>query len=164
MELQKHFKHLTIKKMQKFYVIILAIFLLSNSCTMKKDTESIEKWKNEILETEQSFAKMAEEEGIQKAFLHYAAEDAVLMRNNNLVIGKKAIADYFENQPTENTKASLTWKPDFVEVAASGDLGYTYGKYTYSLVDIDGNIIENNGVFHTVWKKQSNGIWKFVWD
>lgn len=150
--------------MQKFHALILAIFLLSYSCTMKKDTESIGKWKNEILETEQSFAKMAKEEGIQKAFLHYAAEDAVLMRNNNLVVGKKAMAAHFENQPTKNTKVSLTWKPDFVEVAASGDLGYTYGKYTYSFVDADGNVIENKGIFHTVWKRQANGTWKFVWD
>ena len=150
--------------MKKIYILILVIFLLSYSCTMKKDTESIGKWKNEILETEQSFAKMAKEEGIQKAFLHYAAEEAVLMRNNNLVIGKNAIAVHFENQPTKNTNISLTWKTDFVEVATSGDLGYTYGKYTYSFVDAYGNISENKGVFHTVWKRQANGIWKFVWD
>lgn len=150
--------------MQKFYALILAIFLLSYSCAMKKDTGSIGKWKNEILETEQSFAKMAKEEGIQKAFLTYAAKDAVLMRNNNLVIGKSAMTVHFENQSSENTEVSLTWQPDFVDVAASGDLGYTYGKYTYSFVDANGNVIENKGVFHTVWKRQSDGTWKFVWD
>lgn len=131
---------------------------------MKTNEETIEKWKGEILETEQSFAKMTKEEGIQKAFLNYAAEDAVLMRNDSLVIGKKAITNHFENQSTENTSVNLNWEPDFVEVAASGDLGYTYGKYTYSFVDANGNTVENKGIFHTVWKRQPNGIWKFVWD
>lgn len=150
--------------MHKFYVITFVVFLISSSCTMKTDKETIEKWKGEILETEKSFAKMTKEEGIQKAFLNYAAEDAVIMRNDNLVIGKSAINVYFENQPTKNKNVSLSWEPDFVEVAVSGDLGYTYGKYTYSFVDTDGKTVENKGIFHTVWKRQPNGTWKFVWD
>jgi len=28
----------------------------------------------------------------------------------------------------------------------------------------DGNTIENKGVFHTVRKRQTDVIWKFVWD
>lgn len=150
--------------MHKFYVITFVVFLISSSCTMKTDKETIEKWKGEILETEKSFAKMTKEEGIQKAFLNYAAEDAVIMRNDNLVIGKSAINVYFENQPTKNKNVSLSWEPDYVEVAVSGDLGYTYGKYTYSFVDTDGKTVENKGIFHTVWKRQPNGTWKFVWD
>jgi ketosteroid isomerase-like protein len=149
--------------MRKFHSLILAFFFLA-SCSAKKDQETIEKWKNEIIETEQSFAKMAKEAGIQKAFLTYASEEAVLMRNNNLIIGKNAIIDYFENQPSKNAEVSLSWKPDFVEVAASGDLGYTYGKYVYSVIDTLGKTVENNGIFHTVWKRQPNGTWKFVWD
>ncbi|PKP29383.1 MAG: hypothetical protein CVU01_00240 [Bacteroidetes bacterium HGW-Bacteroidetes-18] len=150
--------------MHKFYVITFVVFLISSSCTMKTDKETIEKWKGEILETEKSFAKMTKEEGIQKAFLNYVAEDAVIMRNDNLVIGKSAINVYFKNQPTKNKNVSLSWEPDFVEVAVSGDLGYTYGKYTYSFVDTDGKTVENKGIFHTVWKRQPNGTWKFVWD
>ena len=46
----------------------------------------------------------------------------------------------------------------------SRDLGYTYGHYTFSYIDSGGNKIENKGVFHTVWKRQSDGTWRFVWD
>lgn len=87
-----------------------------------------------------------------------------LLRNNNLVIDKKEITNHFENQPSKNKEVTLTWKIDFIEVAASGDLGYTYGKYTYSFIDTDGNTVKNKGVFHTVWKRQPDGTWKFVWD
>lgn len=129
---------------------------------METEKGAIKKWKDEILETEQNFATMAAEEGIRKAFLTYAAEDAVLMRKNTLGIGKKAITVHFENQKSKDV--SLTWKPDFVDVSESGDLGYTYGHYTFSYIDSRGNTIENKGIFHTVWKKQPDGTWRFVWD
>ncbi|MDH3712078.1 MAG: nuclear transport factor 2 family protein [Cyclobacteriaceae bacterium] len=145
------------------YLIALFLFAASYSCNTP-DKSSIEKWKDEIVDTEQSFTQMAADSGLQKAFLHFAAEDAVLMRNNNLVIGKKAIAERFKNQSTASNEASLTWEPDFVDVSESGDLGYTYGSYTYSYMDSSGSKIENKGIFHTVWKRQTDGNWLFVWD
>ena len=150
--------------MKKLLQFILPVFLLFYSCDIDTEKGSIEKWKHEILETEQNFAIMARDKGIRDAFLTYAAEDAVLMRNNTLVIGKKAISVYFENNASKDKDVSLTWKPDFVDVAASGDLGYTYGNYTFSYIDSSDNKIENKGVFHTVWKRQSDGTWRFVWD
>ena len=150
--------------MKKLVQSILPVFLLFYACNINTEKGSIEKWKHEILETEQNFAKMARDEGIRDAFLTYAAEDAVLMRNNTLVIGKKAISEYFENNTSNDKDVSLTWKPEFVDVAASGDLGYTYGNYTFSSIDSTGNKIENKGVFHTVWKRQPDGTWRFVWD
>ena len=147
------------------YLLKFALLTCLLSCSPKTETDnhSIEQWKNEIMETELNFAKMAKAEGIKEAFLHYAAHDAVLLRNRKLVAGKPAIQSYFENQPFDPT-ASLSWKPDFVEVANSGDLGYTYGQFTFSFIDSTGQTIENKGIFHTVWKRQPDGTWKYVWD
>jgi len=128
------------------------------------EKDSAEKWKNEIIKTEQNFAKMAGEEGITKAFITYAAEDAVVMRNNVLVIGKENLAKHFEKQSSGPKDEKLSWKPDFVDVSASGDLAYTYGHFTYAYTDSTGTKIESNGVFHTVWKRQADGSWLFVWD
>lgn len=105
---------------------------------------------------------MAQKEGIPKAFIFFAAEDAVINRNNKLYEGKKAIQQYFDQLPP--SEATLTWKPEFVDVAASGDLAYTYGPYNYSGINAAGDTIQSTGVFHTVWKKQTDGGWKFVWD
>lgn len=146
-------------------ILILIIFsqLILYSCTMKEQ-DTITTSKNEILEVENNFAEMAKSEGIADAFLFYAAEDAVLMRNNKLVIGKNRLSEYFDKQAPPGTDVSLSWKPDFVDVSSSGDLGYTYGKYTFSYTDSTGSAVERSGVFHTVWKRQSDGTWKFVWD
>ena len=134
------------------------------SCNTEPGKDKMERWKQEIADTELSFAEMAEEVGISEAFLSYAAEDAVLMRNNKLVIGKENLKVLFENQASKPQDEKLRWKPDFVDVSMSGDLGYTYGQFTYSYTDSTGTSIESTGVFHTVWKRQADGEWRFVWD
>jgi ketosteroid isomerase-like protein len=124
----------------------------------------MDKWKKEITDTELAFSAMAKQEGIPAAFLAFAAEDMVIMRNNELVIGKDALRKRYENSSSGSSEATLEWKPDFVDVATSGDLGYTYGKYILTSTDSTGIISEDTGIFHTVWKRQSDGTWKFVWD
>ena len=147
-----------------FYSVLL-LFLLSscNSEVSKENTGSMEKWKKEILDTEADFASMVREEGITKAFLHYADDDAVLLRNEKLISGKLEISDYFKERKSSD-KVSLTWKPDFVEVSKSGDLAYTYGEYIFTVTDSTGKENSSKGIFHTVWKRQRDGNWKFVWD
>lgn len=144
--------------------IILPVILLLSSCTVEIEKDSLEKWKSEIVEAETNFSAMAAEKGIPEAFISFAAEDAVLMRNNKLVVGKQDLIAYLENQPVDVQDERLSWKPDFIDVSASGDLGYTYGQFIYSYTDSTGTTIENKGVFHTVWKRQDDGSWKFVWD
>jgi len=58
----------------------------------------------------------------------------------------------------------ITWSPDFVETSQDGTIGYTYGNYTWQSKDSSGKVNEAKGVFHTVWKKQKDGSWKYVWD
>lgn len=147
-------------KQALFAIAVLVFIFLSCSPDEKHD---LDKWKKEIVDTEHAFAEMAKREGIPKAFITFAAEDAVLLRNNNLIKGKEEFKVTFENR-FSTEKVSLTWAPDFVDVSSSGDLGYTYGKYVFSTIDSVGNTQSNEGIFHTVWKRQADGTWKFVWD
>lgn len=148
--------------MNRSPLIILLLAVFFSSCLPDKSKE-MEKWKKEIVDTEHAFAEMAKTGGIPKAFITFAADDAVLLRNNNLIKGKDALkASYEKRFPSQD--ASLTWAPDFVDVSLSGDLGYTYGKYVYSTTDSLGNTTSDEGIFHTVWKRQEDGTWKFVWD
>jgi ketosteroid isomerase-like protein len=150
--------------MKTLRICLLFICLAFYSCGVNYQKGSSEEWKQEIVETEKDFADLAGEKGIAEAFLSYAAEDAVLLRGDYLIVGKKDLRDYFLNHPSEVDDEHLSWKPDFVDVSASGDLGYSYGHFTYSYTDSLGSIVKNEGVFHTVWKRQSDGSWRFVWD
>ena len=140
--------------------LILLIFLIS--CKGKPGSPDMNMLKEEVKSVEMDFARMAADSGIEAAFLHYAAPGAVLKRGNNLVIGFDSIAAYLEasKQPGE----SLSWSPDFIDVSLSGDMAYSYGKFVYSFNDSAGVARKQQGYFHTVWKRQPDGKWKFVWD
>ena len=140
----------------------LSFGILFPACAPEQKKPDPEKWKTEILDAEKAFAQMAADSGVAKAFVHFAADGAVLQRGNTIVSGKNEIRQYFDAQTLQDV--SLQWSPDFVDVAGSGDLGYTYGKYTFSAVDASGSKVEANGIFHTVWKRQPDGQWKFVYD
>jgi ketosteroid isomerase-like protein len=150
--------------MKTIFPALLALSVLLLACKEKTNSSKIENWKNEILQTEKAFAEMAAKEGIPQAFLKYAAEDAVINRGDIFVRGKEAVGFYYEKQYEGPDKYSLTWEPEFVDVSSSGDLGYTFGKYHYQVTDTMGYRRATDGIFHTVWKRQSDGTWKFVWD
>ena len=145
-------------------ILIWFLFLITIIACNNNSNQVIESSKKEILQTEKAFNDLARQEGIAAAFLHYAADNAVLLRSNRLIIGKEAIKSSFNNRSTKNQDISLTWEPDFVDIAASGDLGYTYGKYIYTITDSMGVARSDTGIFHTVWKRQKDGQWRFVWD
>jgi ketosteroid isomerase-like protein len=143
---------------------MISSFLLLSSCHQTADTTgSVEKAKTEIAQAEKDFEKMAAEKGIAEAFWFYADSNAVIKRNNDSIIhGKEGIKGFYSNDFYKS--ASVKWSPDFIEASADGNMGYTYGKYLWQSKDSTGKPIEFRGIFHTVWKKQPDGTWKYVWD
>ena len=150
--------------MYKISLLIISSFLLFGSCNQPADTTVPgEKAKTEIAQAEKDFEKMAAEKGIAEAFWFYADSNAVIKRNNDSIIhGKENIKGYYSTDFYDS--ASVKWSPDFIDVSADGSMGYTYGKYLWQSKDSTGKPIEFRGVFHTVWKKQPDGTWKWVWD
>lgn len=106
---------------------------------------------------------MSSEKGIQEAFYFFADDSAVIKRQNDtLIIGKENIKNYYSNPAFE--RAKITWTPDFINVSECGDLGYSYGNYLWTIWSAEGDTAEFEGVFQTIWKRQPDGKWKFVWD
>ena len=145
----------------KLLVVVISLFIFfgcSPTSTQK------EEWKNQILETEEAFSKLCQTEGIAKAFSEFAAEYVVINRNDSLILGKEGLMQFYSQTSNPSRKVELSWKPDFVDVSDSGDLGYTYGKYLFTMTDSTGLSQSSTGIFHTVWKRQEDGSWRFVWD
>jgi ketosteroid isomerase-like protein len=142
-----------------------AVFLLAcglSACQQKTQDHS-EEAKKEIAQAEKEFEKMAAEKGVADAFAYFADSTAVMRGDGDAVItGKEGIKGIFAGDRFKN--ATVKWSADFIDAAASGELGYTYGKYRWEFKDSTGKITESKGVFHTVWKKQKDGSWRFVWD
>jgi len=146
--------------MKPTIIIIIITVLLSASCSHSINKEEVKK---EIFLTEKAFEKMTSEKGIAEAFYYFAAEKAAILRENDtLIIGKENIKTYYEKRNSKNAK--VNWTPDYIYVSDCGTLGYTYGKYIWKTENKDGNVVEIKGIFHTVWKKQNDNNWKYVWD
>jgi len=143
-------------------LLIVFSFFLFVSCQNIPKKENKEISKAEIAKTEQAFAMMTKEKGIAEAFGYFADSLAVIQRGNLLIAGKDSIRTFYQSRIKPGT--ALEWTPDFVDVSATGDLGYSYGRYTITATDSTGQVVKSSGIFHTVWKKQPDGSWRFVWD
>jgi ketosteroid isomerase-like protein len=144
---------------------LLIFSLLLYSCHIKTETGTTNNndAKIEIANAESDFAKMTAEKGIAEAFWYYADSNATIRRGkDSLIHGKDGIRNFYAAAFYKT--ATVSWSPDFVDVSPDGRMGYTYGKYTWQSKDSTGKVNEARGIFHTVWKRQSDGSWKYVWD
>ncbi|WP_161971683.1 YybH family protein [Flavobacterium silvisoli] len=148
--------------MKKVFLIALTGVLFS--CNSKPKTElDLEPIKKEILKAEEDFKTMAQNKGIAEAFYQFADDSAAIKRENDTVIkGKENIKSYYSDP--KYSSAKVTWTPDFVSVSNDGSMAYTYGKYVWKTIDFQGKERVSKGTFHTVWKKQKDNSWKYVWD
>jgi ketosteroid isomerase-like protein len=63
----------------------------------------------------------------------------------------------------DDPNMKLTWEPTKAEMFASGNMGYTVGRFTVSAMK-DGKEMRFQGTYLTVWQKQKDGSWKVVAD
>ncbi len=117
---------------------------------------------DELIDIDSAFSAYSATNCYQAAFIEYCAEDAVILKDHHHPIkGKAAITAMYESNPDSN---SLTWQPVFAKLAASGDLGYTYGYYQYKVLQPGNKEKITAGTYVTIWEKQKDGNWKFVLD
>lgn len=128
------------------------------SVTMKPDPSAV------LLEVDRAFNKRAQEVGVPAAFVEFAAEDAVMYRNGmDPIVGREAIAKVLAPEAA----SILIWKPLTADIAESGDLGYTRGSFTLTTgPSADGTPGKGpfEGYYVSIWKKQPDGSWKWVFD
>jgi ketosteroid isomerase-like protein len=58
----------------------------------------------------------------------------------------------------------LTWAPVHVEAAASGDLGYSTGRFELTAKNADGTPRTGTGWYVTIWRKGADGRWRAAVD
>jgi ketosteroid isomerase-like protein len=109
-----------------------------------------------VIAAERAFAARAGEVGIAPSFLAFMSDDAIVFNPDPLLA--RAV---YGGRPAAKTPREggtlLNWWPNFAGLARSGDLGFTTGPAT-----LDG---KPAGIFYfTVWSRQPDGGWKWVYD
>lgn len=151
--------------MSKSYIAVLAVMIVSlialanlkPASAIQRDTPAT------LMNLETQFMNAAASKGSAGYMSYYAADAVELPNGVDAIKGKDNIAGTMGFLDQGN---KLTWKPDFADMAASGDLGYTYGTYvlTSKDKDKDGKPIVEQGKYLTIWKKQPDGSWKVAVD
>jgi ketosteroid isomerase-like protein len=135
----------------------IAILIILVSCSQPEDTATL---KSEVIETDRSFSKRAQEKGIAEAFIYYADEKVIQpVPGEQPIFGKYALMESYEKNPPEYT---LTWEP--LRAEASGSLGYTFGSYTLTTKTAAGKDSIQYGNYVSVWKRKKDGSWRYVID
>ena len=149
--------------------LIVAAILSLNACNNKPavGTVDVEKSKTELRMMESAFADSVAKYGFNKSVLLFAGEAAVLFNDGDTVLSnmdsvRARVSRIPLNAPPP--PYTLTWKPDFVDVSTSGDMGYTYGFYILIQKDKEGKEQSKKGLYLSIWKKNTAGQWKLVVD
>jgi ketosteroid isomerase-like protein len=92
-----------------------------------------------------------------QAWVDFADETATTQAGR----GKAEIGAAFE-KTYARPGFRLSWHPVFAKVV--GDVGITSGPYESHVADAKGEDRRSTGNYVTVWQRQPDGQWRFVWD
>ena len=137
---------------------ILAICLLVFHCTTQPDTQSL---KMELLQSDKDWAGAAKSGDLPKLTTYWADDAINFFPGVPPAIGKEAILELVRKNRSQ-AGFSLSWEPDKAEVAASGDLGYTYGTFQLSFNNSDSTTVNRTGNYVCVWRKDPGSSWKCI--
>ncbi|MBZ5655938.1 MAG: nuclear transport factor 2 family protein [Acidobacteriia bacterium] len=137
------------------FLLLASLLSTSSFATKQKPAQGSDL----LVQLEADFAKAVAEQG-RAAFVTYFADDGVELEEGGGISTK----DDIRKQPAWSEGTSLTWTPVKADMAASGDLGYTYGNYVFKSKDKEGKPVTYYGKYTSIWKKQKGGSWKVVVD
>lgn len=133
-------------------IALILIFIIS--CAKMKPAANAEV----LLDADLAFSDYSAKHGIQKAFIEFAHDSVVLLKPGRMPIeGLQSLVDSYKGRSDSNRL--LTWKPIKALIAESGELGYTYGVWTFIAANDT-----SKGTYLTIWKKNNKGEWKYIAD
>lgn len=106
-----------------------------------------------VIEAERAFAADGWALGLDAALLKWAAEDAIMIAGGAV---RRTEARLDPQAPLDPSAPPIAWWPTWAGIARSGDLGFTSGP-----VEVGGM---RRGHYFTVWRRQADGGWKWVYD
>ena len=155
--------------MRQLLVLVAVILLLTLGCTAAMETSGqdidLEAERAFLLETDRTLAEVysASETPLDTIFASFADDARVLAPNIPMAEGweaSRAVFAKLEALPGYSLKVS----PAIADVGGAADLGYTIGTYHMKLPGSDGSIVEIDGKYLSLWKRQPDGSWKIAVD
>ena len=112
-----------------------------------------------LLEVDRAFAALSESDGYIEAYYRYSADDVLLLPPGALP--RAGREDTYRSDSVEGLLGHLTWEPKDSRVAASGDMGWTWGQWVFTVDDEQGTPQESYGKYVFIWA-EAKGEWKMT--
>ena len=128
--------------------MIMSALALSAACASTPDEPPVTA--APVIAAERAFAARGAEIGWVAAFREYAAPDGMV---GNFENAQQSLAQ----TPDEGAR-NLFWWPAYAGIARSGDFGFTTGPFSVDEARTP------RGQYFTVWRRQPDGSWKWIWD
>jgi uncharacterized protein (TIGR02246 family) len=144
-------------------VLALGSLLAAAACAPAMPPDTRAEDEAAIRAADQAFSAAANSKDVDAAMAFYADDAIGLPPNAPMSTGRDAIRAEFSAMMAM-PGFSLTWSPTRIDVASSGDLGYSVGTAQFSATGPDGQMMSDTMKYATVWRKQADGSWKVVVD
>lgn len=138
--------------------IFAILFLSILGCSPKQDADALQ---SELLQADKDWAAAAKAGDVSKIPTFWADDAINFFPEAPPAVGKKAILELVKRNRGQSGFA-LSWEPLQAVVAASGEMGYTYGSFRLSFNGPDDNVIAKTGNYVCIWKKEAGESWKCV--
>jgi ketosteroid isomerase-like protein len=109
-----------------------------------------------LIQAEKNFAAYSVQHSTKEAFLAFTDSNSIMFDSSRAI---KAI-DFWNKR--EKRTSILNWWPQYAEISASGNFGYTTGPWTFQPSAND--TVVAGGRYITVWHLTDKGEWKFLVD
>jgi ketosteroid isomerase-like protein len=139
-------------------IILFAVVFLT-VCSRNTENAGSSAQSEILMKIDTDFSRLSVDSGIAVAFSRFAADSAVMLRNGSRPIKGRQLIDSLLSMPSGGT---LDWLPYFAD--ASGNLGYTLGRYRFTSTDSASAGQKAYGYYVSIWKRQSDGNWRWVLD
>jgi ketosteroid isomerase-like protein len=115
-----------------------------------------------LLNADRALAAESHRIGFVAAYSKAMAPDARKLDGGALtLIGPGPILAQLKRYPADLT---LEWTPQEAMVADSGEMGFTWGYYVSTGHDRNGAVVTSYGKYLDVWRRQSDGVWRWIAD
>ena len=111
----------------------------------------------ELIAADRAFAKSVAEHGLSGWVGGFAPAGRMVAGGHSYIGGegiRRTMLPLFADSTLQ-----FTWDPNYAEVAESGDLGYTVGRYEIRASG-DAAPMSETGTYLTVWTRRDDGRWK----
>jgi len=143
--------------------MVLALALAALGCAEEPEVDLAAE-EATLRQIDQEWVEVAAANEDFERIVSYWSEDAVVVPPGQPpVVGRVALMEMVTSL-AEIPGFAVSWESDHVEVSPDGRMAYMTGTNAFTLPDATGQLVTTRGRAVTVWRKNSAGEWKCVYD